>query len=432
MAALSQTTARGAAATPAATVLARQAALDGWRRWLFGSVAALVGLGLVLVYAASAVRAEQSFGWSLFFVRKQLLWIGIGTLALVAAWLLDYRWLLRLRWALLALGLGLLAAVLVPGLGVEVNGARRWFRLGGYSVQPSDAAKLILVAALAGLLARHGSRLRESFACFLGLAALPVAAAGLIAAEPDFGTAVLIGTVLAAMVYVAGARLRHALLAGLLGLPVLAAGVAWRYESLARRFGYVWERIAAWAEGGSTGKAWHAWMSVQSLKSGGLEGAGPGQGWAKRWYLPEAHTDFIFAVAGQEFGLVCTLAVVLLFGILIVCGARIAREVPDSFGATLVFGLTLMLGLQAAFNIAVVTAAIPTKGISLPFVSFGGSGLISAMAMVGLIGSVTRHSLAAEVRLARDGAGTGGWGAHLLAGLLGRTRRAASAEHGAG
>jgi len=397
-------------------VFGRQAELDSVRAWMLGAAAALMGVGIVLVYSASAVRAE-GFGWSLYFVAKQLRWMALGAVAMLAAWHVDYRRLARLRWLLLVAGLGVLAGVLIPGVGAVVNGARRWYRVAGYSIQPSEAAKVLLVAALAAFLSRVDKERPWPFRRFAGMAALATAAAGLIAVEPDLGTGLLVGTALMAMVFAAGAPIRHLLLAGAAG-----AALFWRYEHLAARFAYVWERIAAWRVGGSEGKAYHAWISVQSLKSGQLYGMHPGQGWAKLGYLPEAHTDFIFSVAGQELGLVGAAGIVLAFAVIVVCGMRLVRLCPDLFGQRLAFGLTLMLGLQAAIHVAVVTAATPTKGISLPFVSFGGSGLVCSMAMLGLLASITRHAYAAHLGLIGRAQGGSPWAAHLLGRLIRRPK----------
>ncbi|MFW5857912.1 MAG: FtsW/RodA/SpoVE family cell cycle protein [Planctomycetota bacterium] len=398
-------------------LLARQAELDALRAWILGAAATLAGLGLVLIYSASAVRAE-GFGWELFFVERQVWWLAAGLAPFALAWRIDYRWIAAVRWPLLLFGLGALVAVLVPGIGHEVNGARRWFRVAGYSIQPSEAAKVVLVAAMAGILARMEDRLPKSLLRFLVAMGLALGSAALVAMEPDLGTAVLLATVLSAMVFAAGARLVHLAAGAGLALAGLAVLLAVRFDAIASRFGYVWDRVLAWHEGDVHGKGYHAYMSVQALKSGGTFGMAPGRGWAKLGYLPEAHTDFIFAVAGQELGLAGTAGILLVFAVLIICGMRLVRVCPDGFGSLLAFGITLLLGLQAAFNIAVVTGATPTKGISLPFVSFGGSGLVCSMTMLGLLASITRHAYGPHLRVAAPAGSGSAWGAHLLAGLV--------------
>ncbi|MHC4884916.1 MAG: FtsW/RodA/SpoVE family cell cycle protein [Planctomycetota bacterium] len=363
------------------TVEADRRMMDRVLCWLPGSVISLLAVGLVLIYSASAIRAERLGVWSMYFVEKQLIWLVIGGTAMVLASLMDYRLLLRFRWPLFLIGIGGLGGVLVAG--AVVNGARRWFRFAGYSLQPSELAKLVLVVALAGILTRMGEGRIRSVVGLLMAIVLCFVPAALIGIEPDLGTAALVGTVLAAMVFVAGAQKRHLIIISLLTLPLAA-------YYMASRFNHIMGRITAFLEGGREGKAYHAYMSVQSIRSGGLWGTGPGTGWAKLFYLPEAHTDFIFSVLGQEWGLAGTIGVTLAFALIVVCGFTLFRRCPNPFGGLLAFGLTLMLGLQALFNIAVVTATVPTKGISLPFVSFGGSGLVCSLVMVGILISIAR------------------------------------------
>ncbi|MFH0910293.1 MAG: FtsW/RodA/SpoVE family cell cycle protein [Planctomycetota bacterium] len=360
----------------------RRRDFDRLRSWMLGAATLLLGLGVVLVYSASAIRAER-YGSSLYFLERQLTWMGVGLAAFFLLSRVDYRRLASLRWVLLGAALGLLGAVLF--FGPRINGARRWLRWGAYSLQPSEAAKVLMVVVMAAFLARLEGRVRSSLGRFLAVASLALAAAALIAVEPDIGTALLVAVVLLAMLVAGGARIRHIFVLLLLAGPPAA-------YLLATHFSHIMGRIHAWIEGGTSGKAYHAYMSLQSLGSGGLFGMGPGAGWAKLYYLPEAHTDFIFAMAGQEFGLVCSLGILTAFAVFVGCGARLSRLAPDAFGSHLAFGLTLMIGLQAALHVAVVTAAVPTKGISLPFVSFGGSGLVCSLAALGILASIARHA----------------------------------------
>ncbi len=384
---------------------ARQAECDRVCAWLVAAVAALLAVGIVLVYSASAIRADEQMGTSLYFLKRQALWIGFGLAAAFALSRIDYRRYYALRWPLLVATVGLLVTVLV--LGRPINGARRWLHPFGYSVQPSELAKYALVVVLAAFLA-HGARNRPMTARrFAGLAGLVLMAAGLVAAEPDLGTALLLAGVLFAMLLAAGARVLH------MGLLLAGVGPVALWLMLTR-YAHVAGRIQAWLQGGSEGKAHHAFMSLQTLGSGGLLGMGPGAGWAKLYYLPEAHTDFIYAVGGQELGLVGALGILAAYAVLVGCGLRLAMRAPDAFARYLVFGITLMLGAQAAMHIAVVTASVPTKGISLPLVSFGGSGLVCALAGIGMLVSVARHAYAPAGRLAA-GADSEPWSAHFLA-----------------
>jgi cell division protein FtsW len=361
------------------------------RARLLGTVFTLTGLGLVLVYSSSSVRA-LGFGWDMSYLAKQLQWLAIGLAGLGVMSSLPYRWLAKLWLPLLLIVFGLLIAVRAPGIGTKVNNAYRWFRFGGMSVQPSEIAKLGLVIAIAALLAgSRGSRL-SFFREFLPVALVTGAAMGLVAIEPDFGTAALLGAVLGAMLIAGGARLWQLLALGSLAVPPIV------YVGMTK-FDHISARLNDWWSSSTTGTGYHTWMSKVALGSGGTSGMGLGEGAGKLYYLPEAHTDFIFAIAGQELGLIGTLFILAAFAFFIHEGLRLVRLAPDRFGALLAFGIVTMIGLQAIFNIAVVTGSVPPKGIALPFVSFGGSGLCVALASVGVLVSISR---AAQKKIALE------------------------------
>ena len=346
---------------------------------LLGAVAVLICVGFVFLYSASALRSS----WEFAFVERQFKALGLGLLAYYVLSYIDYHHYYRWRWVLLGVGVLLLAAVLVPGIGAKVNGARRWFRIGGQSVQPSEMVKILAVLGMAALLYGGRGRLMR----FLPFMALTIPAGvfvGLVALEPDMGTAALLSCVMGAMIFVAGARTIYLLLMGALVIPPAAILAATRFE-------YIMGRVQAWLEGSTSGKGYHAWMSKSSIGSGGLTGVGLGRGEANLAYLPEAHTDFIYAVIGQETGLIGAACVLAAFAAFAIAGIGIARRCHDGFGALAAFGLTLMISIQAAFNIAVVTAAVPTKGIALPMISYGGTGLVCNLAAVGLLVSIARY-----------------------------------------
>jgi cell division protein FtsW len=352
------------------------------RGLLLGTVATLLAAGLVFVYSASAIRAGAS-GWELRFLVRQCLYLGVGLGGLGVFALLDPRWLRRL-WVPVLIGtLLLLALVRVPGIGTEVRSAWRWFRIGPISIQPSEIAKLGLVIAVSAVCARSADRRLPFLRGLVPAGAILLAGCGLVAIEPDIGTAALLGAVLGAVCLVAGARLLH-----ITGLGLAAAvPVAWYGW---HRFDYIRDRIAAWREGATLGAGWQPYMSKVALGSGGLTGTGLGEGPAKLYYLPDAHTDFILPIAGQELGLAATLGVVVCFALLVAAGLGVVRRAPDRFTRLLAFGITFTIGLQAAFNMAVVTGSIPPKGISLPFVSYGGSGLCVMLAGVGILLGILR------------------------------------------
>jgi len=296
----------------------------------------------------------------------------------------------RRRWLVAAAGFLLLAAVLVPGIGTRRNRARRWIRFGPIGCQPSEIAKLAVLVAVCGMISRR----REALSSDFRRGALPplavvAAASVLILAEPDFGTAVLVGVMGTLVILAAGAPVGPIAAAGVLG----SAGVGcliWRSPGkLARIFAFV----DPWKYKDTAG--YQVIHSLISLGSGGIFGRGVGAGRQKLFYLPESDTDFIFSIIGEELGLVGTLVVIILFAVLIRQGMLISERAPDAFGRLLAFGITMMIALQALMHIAVVSASMPTKGIGLPFVSSGGSSLVVSMAGVGVLMSIASRSRAA-------------------------------------
>ncbi len=369
--------ARTAGGEPAATALA--------------IVLALLALGLAMVYSTTAIPGDR-IGDPTYYFRRQLLWTALALGALVLAWQTDYRTLLRWRGPILAVALVLLAAVLVKNAAThEVKGARRWFEFGAMKAQPSELAKVALVLFLAGHCAdpRALSTLRRAAPAFGAVAAT----LALILPEPDSGTTAFLGVVSGVLLLVAGVRLSHALL---VGVPVVGVGAIYALA----RLDHVRARIAVFLDPAADplGKGYQIQQSLIALGSGGAIGAGLGESRQKLFFLPDDHTDFILAIVGEELGLLGTLAVLALFAGLIVAGMRIAARAPDRPGFLLAVGITTTIGLQAAINMAVVTASMPTKGIPLPFVSYGGSSLVVGMFQIGVLLSVARAGRAAQAR----------------------------------
>ena len=358
-----------------------------WRNIFAGSAFTLTALGMVLIYSASCVRAASGGGADFAFLQKQLLWLVIGIGGLSAAARFDLGRHRKLIWLAFFATLGMLVAVRVPGIGTKVNGAYRWLRLGGMNMQPSEVAKMVMVAVMAVFLTRGPDKYLPFWRGLVPagiLAAVPVC---LVMVEPDVGTSALIGAVAVSMMIAGGAKIWQLLLAGSAAVPaVLYVGLT--------KMDYILQRIEAWQSGSTEGAGYQPWMSKIALGSGGITGIGLGQGPAKLYYLPEAHTDYIFAIAGQELGLCGTLFIVFLFMAFVVSGMMLCRRIGDRFKALVVYGITATVGLQAVFNIAVVTATIPPKGISLPFISFGGSGLCLMLTAVGLVLGLTRPARA--------------------------------------
>lgn len=342
----------------------------------------LVILGVVMVYSATAVPSRLRPGIldEFFFLRKQLLYAALGALAFWIAFRVPYHRTVSLAKYLLPLTLVLLGLVLLPSVGQSYNGARRWLRCGGFGLQVSDVAKFTLVLFLAWLLGRDRDRAASFLRGTLPAVAAIAATAGLVAVEPDFGTALFLIGAGSLTALAAGARLRHL-------VPMAAAGVPPMVFLLYEKFGHIRQRLDVFLhpEMDPLGKGHQVRQSLIALGSGGAFGSGIGAGRMKLYFLPENFTDFIFALIGEEAGLAGTLLVLFCFAALLYAGLAIARRARDLQGFVLAYGITVVICAQAFLNMAVVTASVPTKGISLPFVSYGGSSLVCMMGAMGLL-----------------------------------------------
>jgi cell division protein FtsW len=345
-------------------------------------------LGLMMVLSASSVEALHSYGGAWMFFQRQLLWVLVGALAMVAAARLDYhRWRPLVR-PLLLVTVVLLAVVLLPGVGVTVGGSTRWLQVGPLRVQPSELAKLAILLFSADLLARRADRVREPGAILRPLLLVTCALGGLIMLQPDMGTTITMTVVALTVVFVGGLPLgRMAALLGGTTVVGLGMGLVEGYRR-ARLFSF----LDPWADAGNTG--YQVAQSLVALGSGQVTGVGLGASRAKWGFLPNAHTDFIFAIIGEELGLLGTLLVVGLFGWLAVLGVQVALSAPDRYGSLLAAGVTGWIGVQAVVNMGAVTGRLPVTGVPLPFVSFGGSSLLVTMAAVGILVNVARQSAA--------------------------------------
>lgn len=375
---------RAAPQTLLATEPIASPAVAQWDLTLFGVTLILSAFGLVMVYSASAVYAMGRFGSDTHFALRQLVYLGAGLVGMLVALHVDYRFWSRWSRPLLIVAVVLLIVVLVPGLGVRVGGAQRWFRFGPLSLQPSELAKLALMLYLATLLADENRRLKALGTGFVA----PLLVVGLVTMltlmQPDLGTAVLLGLSALLLMFVAGTRLIYLVGAGLMAAPLAwfaVVGTPWRMKRLMAFFD---------PEGHKEGAGYQVYEALLTLGSGGLSGVGLGEGQQKLFYLPEAHTDFILPVIGQELGFLGVSAVIVLFALLLWRGTRIALNAPDRFGRYLATGITGVLGFQACMNMAVVVGVMPTKGITLPFVSYGGTSLVTSLFMVGMLLSVSR------------------------------------------
>ena len=365
--------------------------MDSARRTLLVLTGVLLALGMIMVYSASFVYAEAKFNTPTYFLQRHAIYLLAGCLALAVTSLYDYHRLARHWKWLIVIALVLLAAVLVPGLGVKINGARRWFSLHGLTFQPSEATKPLLIMGMAGWIVHAREKIVTFRDGFLPSAVLLVLAVGLTAMEPDLGSAALLASVLGALLFAGGVRLRFAIPAAILGVPA-AIGVA--YVSLhyvRERMQMFFETLTGHIQSDPLGAGYQINQALMAQGAGGVFGRGLGQGHSKLLFLPEAHNDFIFALIGEELGLLGTLSLILLFALFVWQGWRVARRAPDMLGSLIALGVTLCIGFQAAINIAVVTHSMPTKGIALPFISYGGSSLIFTLAAVGMLLNVAAH-----------------------------------------
>jgi cell division protein FtsW len=349
---------------------------------LFAVVLGLLGFGLVMVYSASAVYATQKFGSATYFLKRDLLWTTLGLCALGVGMRVDFGAYRRWSYALLIASIGMLAAVLV--VGARINGARRWFHVGGVSFQPAELAKLALVIYLAYSLAKKAEKVKSFTVGFVPHMIVCGVMMGLLLKQPDLGTAVILGTTTLLLLFVAGAKISYILLAFLAAAPVMyqaIVGTPWRMR---RMLAF----IDPWQFRFDVG--YQITESLISVGSGGLTGLGLGDGKQKLFFLPEAHTDYVMAIVGEELGLFGIVCVALVFAVLVWRGARAALRARDAFGCYLAYGITAMFGLQALVNIGVVLGALPTKGLPLPFVSFGGSTLVVDLFAMGILLNISR------------------------------------------
>jgi cell division protein FtsW len=354
-------------------------------------VALLIAVGVVMIYSSTGIYAMQELGDSLYFLKRHALFLGLGTLLTLGLMALDYRILQKYSKPLLLGTLALLIVVLIPGIGKASYGARRWFQFGAFYFQPSELCKLAVLIYTADFLARKGSRIQSLREGFLPLMIVMAAVSLLILKQPDLGSTILIMSLMLILMFTAGGHLSH--------LGLLALGALPAFYVLIMRVPYRWRRIVTFLDPWQDpqGAGFQLTQSQIALGSGGIFGVGLGKSIQKLFYLPAAHTDFIFAIIGEELGFIGAFAVIALFVGFIWQGARLVKGITDPFGYFLGFGIVALIGLQAVVNIGVSIGALPTKGLPLPFISYGGSALIFNMAAVGLLLNIARtQDLSAE------------------------------------
>lgn len=339
----------------------------------------LLGLGLVLVYSSSTHLAEHRLGDGHYYLKRQILFCLLGFVLMIVAKNVPYESYRKLAYPLLLVSLLLLCLPFVPGVGHCANNACRWLRIGGFSFQPSEPAKFSLAVYLAYSMTKKATYMQSFTKGLMPHLVVSGLFMALIAAQPDFGTAVIIGAWVLMLLFVGGVRSGYlALIFALLG------GAAYW---MIRRADYRIERLLAfvnpWEDPGGIG--YQIIHSFLAFGSGGVLGAGLGASKQKLFYLPEPHTDFVLSIAAEELGLIGVVSIAALFGVLIYRGMRVALQARELFATYLALGLTLLFGLQAVINMAVVMGLLPTKGLSLPFISYGGSSLVINLVGVGVL-----------------------------------------------
>ena len=361
---------------------------------LVAVVLALTLIGIAMVYSASGVRAHDALDDPRYFLGWQSLWAALGLVGMLIATRIDYHHYRMLALPILAIAIVLLAVVLIPSFGTNVNGASRWLRVGPVGLQPAELTKLALILYLAAWLGARRDRV-TSPGVLVGVLLVTGVLTGLVFLEPDLGTAIVIGTIALVMYFAAGARLRvFAALGSLAIVLALAAGLSSAY-----RLQRILTFLDPWSDPRDSG--YQAIQSLYGLALGGLFGEGLGAGREKFGYLPYPYTDSIFAILGDELGLAGTLTVIALFLVLGYRGVRIALRAPDATGALIATGVTTWLVFQAWVNMAVVASLLPMTGITLPFISYGGSSLCVGLISVGILLNVGRQAAPAPATVPR-------------------------------
>ena len=347
----------------------------------------LIALGLVMLTSTSAVLAPLDMTGVYSNLRKQLVWLGLGGIACVFLSRYDYQKLLRHAPWLLGMACLMLVLCLIPHIGVRINGSPRWLRVAGWTYQPSEFAKLALILFLSWWMGKNQRHARELMKGFF----LPILCTApvfiLMVRQQDYGTTAIMLAILVAILFCSGSRLLYLLpvpVVGMLGIIVISL--------------FNPQRMARWMaflhpEQFRDGAGYQQWQGLIALGSGGISGLGLGNSRQKMYYLPEVNTDFVFPIIGEELGMWVTLAVVLAFLVLVLCSGWITIHAPDPAGVLLGSGITVMIGLQALMNLAVVTSLMPCKGIPLPFISYGGSNLLTCLAAVGILFNMHRQGI---------------------------------------
>jgi len=348
------------------------------------TVLTLICVGIVMIYSASCVNAMQTYGDSLYYLKRHMFFLFLGLVASFFILRMDYRQIQPYARQLVCICAVLLFFVLIPHIGSESYGARRWFKLGVFHFQPSELAKLAMIIYTADFLDRKQQVIKSFRKGFLPPLLVMGVLCALTVKQPDLGTTVEIAVVTLTMLFLGGARLWHLALIFCSAVPLVVYLIAKEPYRMARIIAF----LDPWQD--SQGIGFQLTQSQIALGSGGIFGVGLGHSTAKLFYLPAAHTDFILSIIGEELGLLGTLSIIMLFSLFIWQGTRIIRQTNNPFGYFLGMGIVLMLGLQAVVNVGVSIGAFPTKGLPLPFISYGGSALIFHLIAIAFLLNISK------------------------------------------
>lgn len=356
-------------------------------RVLFVTVIILLAVSVVMVYSASAVVAKERLGNPSHYAAKQVVFILLGAVAMVVAMRVDYSYYRHWRVVTTILGLTIAALVLVLFVGPTIKGARRWFSVLGLGIQPSELAKIAMILFTAHILERRMDRIDDGRYALLPIGAALAVVVGLVILEPDLGTSLAIAGAVVVMVFAAGLPYRYLAWMGVAAVPVLAYLLTAEYR---------WRRILAFLdpEKDPLGKGFQVIQSRIAVGTGGLTGLGIGAGVQKRFYLPEPHNDFIYAVISEEAGLIGATVILFCFAVIVWRGLRASLRAPDRFASLTALGLTMIVGAQGFVNMSIVLGLLPPKGIPLPLVSYGGSSTMIGLLAMGMLLNISQHASA--------------------------------------
>lgn len=353
--------------------------------WLFFAVLSLVAFGLVMTYSASSTMADKRYLDSLYFLKRQAVFVALGLCAMFAAMRTDYRVWRKVAAPALLICIVMLILVLVPGIGGSAGGASRWFRLGAFSLQPSEFAKLAMIIFMAFSLDRKQDKIKDFNKGFLPYMIVLGLMIVLLMLQPDLGSSLTLALVAIMMLLAAGTRPIYISSMAIIAAPVLYLAIF----SVDYRRKRIMSFLDPWDD--PLGNGFQIIQSWYGFARGGLTGAGLGEGRQKMFYLPEAHTDFILSVVAEELGFIAVAAIGTLFLLIVLRTIRMAIHAEDDFGRFLAFGIAALLGIQSSVNFAVATGVAPTKGLALPFISYGGSSLIITMFAAGILLNISSH-----------------------------------------